>query len=75
MRPICRKAGVPEIRFHDLRHTQATLLLAANVHPKVVAERLGHSRVGITLDTYSPVLPHMQRLAVDALEDLFKEDP
>lgn len=73
MRPICRKADVPVIRFHDLRHTQATLLLAANVHPKVVAERLGHSRVGITLDVYSHVQPDMQREAVQALENLFKK--
>jgi site-specific recombinase XerC len=48
------------IRFHDLRHAHATHLLASGVHPKVASERLGHSRVGITLDTYSHVLPNMQ---------------
>lgn len=58
------------IRFHDLRHTHATILLRKRVHPKVVAERLGHSSVKITLDTYSHVLPDTQAEAVKALEDL-----
>ncbi len=52
--------ALPRIRFHDLRHAHATHLLAAGVHPKVASERLGHSKVGITLDTYSHVLPNMQ---------------
>ena len=52
--------GLPRIRFHDLRHTHATLLLASGVHPKIASERLGHSKVGITLDLYSHVLPNMQ---------------
>ncbi|WP_322904827.1 tyrosine-type recombinase/integrase [Paenibacillus sp. SGZ-1009] len=47
------KSGLPKIRFHDLRHTHASLLLKQNVHPKIVSERLGHSSVGITLDRYS----------------------
>jgi integrase len=51
---------LPRIRFHDLRHTHATLLLASGVHPKIASERLGHSKVGITLDLYSHVLPNMQ---------------
>ncbi|RXZ80996.1 site-specific integrase [Paenibacillaceae bacterium] len=50
---MLRKSGLPKIRFHDLRHTHASLLLQQNVHPKVVSERLGHSSVGITLDRYS----------------------
>lgn len=53
------KAAGISIRFHDLRHTSASLLLAAGVHPKVVQERLGHSQIGITLDIYSHVLPTM----------------
>ena len=53
-------AGLPKIRFHDLRHSAATLLLSAGVHPKVVQEMLGHSQVSITLDTYSSVLPNLQ---------------
>ena len=48
------------IRFHDLRHSHATHLLSSNVHPKVASERLGHSKVGITLDLYSHVIPGMQ---------------
>ncbi len=52
--------GLPRIRFHDLRHTHATLLLASGVHPKIASERLGHSKIGITLDLYSHVLPNMQ---------------
>jgi len=63
-----KSAGLPEIRFHDLRHTSATLLLSANVHPKVVQERLGHSSITLTLDTYSSVLPDIQDEAVDKLD-------
>jgi integrase len=55
-----RRADVPVIRFHDLRHTHATLMLGAGVHPKVVQERLGHASIQITLDTYSHVIPGMQ---------------
>jgi integrase len=68
--PLIKQARVPRIRFHDLRHTHASYLLRAGVHPKVVSERLGHSRVGITMDTYSHVLPGMQEEAarrVDAI--------
>ncbi len=66
-----RRADVPEIRFHDLRHTCATLLLLGGVHPKIVSEMLGHSTISITLDTYSHVLPTMQRDAAATLERLF----
>jgi integrase len=58
-----RAAGVPVIRFHDLRHTYATLALQLGVHPKVVSERLGHASIAITLDTYSHVIPTMQESA------------
>ena len=51
---------LPRIRFHDLRHAHATHMLSAGVHPKVASERLGHSKVGITLDLYSHVIPGMQ---------------
>ncbi len=63
-------AGLPDIRFHDLRHTNATLLLEAGVPVKVVSERLGHSGIGITLDTYSHVLPTMQEQAASRLEEM-----
>jgi integrase len=58
-----KKAGVPEIRLHDLRHTHATLALSAGVHPKIVSERLGHANIGITLDTYSHCLPALSEEA------------
>ncbi len=51
---------LPRIRFHDLRHACATHMLALGVHPKVASERLGHSKIGITLDLYSHVMPGMQ---------------
>ncbi len=65
------KAGVPRIRFHDLRHTHATLLLKAWVQVKVVSERLGHSTIRTTLDIYAHVLPDMQKEAVEAMERIF----
>lgn len=68
--PLLRAAGVPKIRFHDLRHTAATLLLLQGVHPKVVQERLGHATISITLDTYSHVLPSLQREAAEKLDAL-----
>ncbi len=68
---ILKKAGLPAIRWHDLRHSAATLLLSTGCHPKIVQERLGHSTIGITMDTYSHVLPTMQREAVDKLDSLF----
>ncbi|MBN6188267.1 site-specific integrase [Aneurinibacillus sp. BA2021] len=62
--------NLPNIRFHDTRHTHATLLLTKNIHPKLVSERLGHSRIGITLDTYSHVLPSMQKEVANELEKM-----
>ena len=62
-----KSSSVPSIRFHDLRHTHATLLLEAGVHPKVVQERLGHSSISITLDLYSHVTPGMQEDAAAKL--------
>jgi integrase len=68
---FCRKQGLPHVRFHDLRHAHATLMLLQGVHPKIVSERLGHASIGITLDTYSHVLPSMQSEAVRAFDALF----
>jgi integrase len=69
-RPILEKAELPRIRLYDLRHTCATLLLMAEENPKVVSERLGHSTIVLTLDTYSHVLPTMQQRATARLEKL-----
>ncbi len=57
---LAEAAELPRIRLHDLRHTHATLALAAGIHPKVVSERLGHANISITLDTYSHAIPAMQ---------------
>ena len=67
---IADRAGLPRLRFHDLRHAHASLLLQQGVHPKIVSERLGHSTVGITLDTYSHVLPGLQAQAANGLDAL-----
>jgi len=67
---LLRKGALPDIRFHDLRHTCATLLLSARVNPKVVSEMLGHATVAITLDIYSHVLPDMQHDAAAAMGTL-----
>lgn len=69
---VLTKAGLPHKRFHDLRHTAATLLLGQRVHPKVVSEMLGHATIGITLDLYSHTVPDLQREAVGALEAVFR---
>lgn len=67
---IIEKADLPKIRLYDLRHTTATLLLSAGENPKVVSERLGHASIVLTLDTYSHVLPTMQKQATEKLEKL-----
>ncbi len=67
--PFLKRAGLPKIRFHDLRHTCATLLLGQNVNPKVVQEMLGHANISETMDTYSHVLPSMQETAVSGIEN------
>ena len=70
-KPLLLRAELPHTtRFHDLRHTCATLLLIKGVHPKIVQEMHGHSSITITLDTYSHVLPNMQEKAVEAMEDI-----
>jgi integrase len=66
---LLKSAGLPAIRFHDLRHTCATLLLTKNVNPKIVSEMLGHATIAITLDTYSHVLPNMRDQAAAAMEE------
>jgi integrase len=73
--PILKRAGLPAVRLYDLRHTCATLLLLADVPAKVVSERLGHSSITMTLDTYSHVLPTMQRRAADTMGRLLGQSP
>jgi integrase len=65
--PLLARAGLPRIRFHDLRHSCATLLLGEGVHPKIVSDLLGHSQIGITLDLYSHVTATMQAVAAEAM--------
>jgi len=67
LKVLLKKAGLPDIRFHDLRHSTATLLLSEGVHPKVVQELLGHSNISMTMDVYSHVLPSMQQDAISRL--------
>ncbi len=64
-------AGLPDLRFHDLRHSAATLMLQQEINPKVVQERLGHSDISLTLNTYSHVLPSMQEEAAQKMDELF----
>jgi integrase len=68
-KPLLERASLPEIRFHDLRHTCATLLLGRSVHPKLVQELLGHATIAMTLDTYSHYMPSMGDQAAGAMED------
>ena len=72
VRFLARHEALPRIRFHDLRHAHATHLLLSGVHPKVASERLGHSKVGITLDLYSHVLPNMQADAAAIVDGALK---
>lgn len=69
--PLLKSLDLPLVRFHDLRHTHATMLLQENVNPKLVQERLGHSNISLTLDTYSHVLPNMQKQVAEKLDGIF----
>jgi len=68
---IARLSGLHGVRFHDLRHTHATLMLQQGIHPKIISERFGHSSVAITLDTYSHVLPGLQETAAARFDEAF----
>jgi integrase len=67
---LLKEAELPDVRFYDLRYTDATLMLQQGVHPKVAQERLGHSDISMTLNTYSHVLPGMQDEAAGKLDEL-----
>ena len=71
---LLKEAGLPHIRFHDLRHTHATLMLKGGVHPKIVSERLGHASVAFTLDTYSHVMPGLQEAAAERFDRMLEPD-
>jgi len=75
LKPILREAGLDtRLNLYSLRHTHATLLLAAGVHPKIVSERLGHASIQLTLDVYSHVIPSLQKTVADKLEELLSPD-
>jgi len=67
---LARRLGLKGIRLHDARHSHASLMLKAGTHPKIVQERLGHSSVTITLDTYSHVAPGLQQAAAESFDNL-----
>ena len=70
-RRLLKDAGLPIMRFHDLRHSAATILLSKRVHPKIVQEMLGHSTITMTMDTYSHLFPSMQQDASSGMDDVF----
>jgi len=71
---LVRKCGLNGIRLHDARHTHATIMLKQGVHPKIVQERLGHSTISTTLDTYSHVAPGLQQAAAITFDDVLSKD-
>ena len=68
---LVRRVGLKGIRLHDARHTHASLMLKQGIHPKVVQERLGHSSMQITLDTYSHVAPGLQQAVATSFDEAF----
>lgn len=70
---ILTKAGLPDIRFHDLRHSCASLLVAQGVHPRTVMDLLGHSTIKLTMDTYAHVMPEQHRQTATLMQGLFDE--
>jgi integrase len=69
------KLGFPTIRFHDLRHSAATLLLAQGVSPRYITELLGHSQVSVTMQTYAHVLPEVQKQAATKMDEILTPNP
>jgi integrase len=70
---MMKRLGLPGVRLHDARHTHASLMLKAGIHPKIVQERLGHSTISVTLDTYSHVAPGLQEAAAQHFDELFTQ--
>jgi integrase len=71
-KPLLRRSGLPEIRWHDLRHTCATLLLGRGVHPKMVQHLLGHGSIQLTLDRYSHWIPSMGRATAEGMGEALR---
>jgi integrase len=67
---LAARCGIKDIRFHDARHTHASLMLKQGVHPKIVQERLGHATISVTLDTYSHVAPGLQEAAAAGFDKM-----
>lgn len=72
---VCQDNGLPKIRYYDLRHTHASLLINEGMHPKVIAERLGHSSIKLTMDTYGHLFAGSDQGAADAMDRLFRPKP
>lgn len=70
LQDVLRDAGLPRVSFHALRHSYASLLLAQGVHPRIVMEMLGHSQISLTMNTYSHVIPALQREAAEQVDAL-----
>lgn len=70
---VLEEGEFTKLRFHDLRHTAATLMLKNGVHPKIIQEMLGHSSINVTLNTYSHVIPDMQREAAKIVDKIFRD--
>jgi integrase len=70
---LLTRAKLPPMRFHDLRHACASLLLVQGVHPRVVMETLGHSQISLTMNTYSHVIPALQREAAEKMQAVLKD--
>ena len=70
---LLKKTGLPHMRFHDLRHSVATILFAMNVHPKIVQELLGHNQISMTMDLFSHMLPGMQEDVIEKLENMLEQ--
>jgi len=71
LQALCEKLGLPAVRFYDLRHTHASLLIAQGVHPKMIAERLGHSSITLTMDTYGHLFPGADKEAANHMDTIF----
>jgi integrase len=70
LQAVLRDAGLPRVSFHALRHSYASALIAEGVHPRIIMEALGHSQIALTMDTYSHVIPELERDGADRIDRL-----